>query len=84
MHPEFEVVYIMTESPADTGKFAREAGFSWRAVEYESTGYMPTVSRQIDGKLPQLIVMDRNGKVLANGVQNGAPAALNQLAALLR
>ncbi|HEY5551487.1 MAG TPA: hypothetical protein VIK52_06350 [Opitutaceae bacterium] len=83
-HPEFEVVYIMTESPGDTGKFAREAGFSWRAVEYESTGYMPSVSRQIDGKLPQLIVMDRNGKVLANGIQNGAPAALNQLAALLK
>lgn len=83
-HPEFEVVYIMTESPDDTGKFAREAGFSWRAVEYESTAYMPSVSRQIDGKLPQLIVMDRNGKVLANGIQNDAPAALNQLAALLK
>lgn len=42
-------------------------------MEYESTAYMPSVSRQIDGKLPQLIVMDRNGKVLANGIQNGAP-----------
>jgi len=83
-HPEFEVVYIMTEDPADTAKFARESGFSWRAVEYESTAYMPSVSRQIDGKLPQLIVMDRSGKVLANGIQNGAPAALNQLAALLK
>ena len=45
---------------------------------------MPTVSRQIDGKLPQLIVMDRDGKVLANRIHNAAPAALNQLAALLK
>jgi hypothetical protein len=83
-HPEVEIIYIMTETPADTAKFARESGFAWRAVEYESTAYMPTVSRQIDGKLPQLIVMDRDGKVLANGIQNGAPAALQQLEALLR
>jgi hypothetical protein len=82
-HPEVEIIYIMTETPADTAKFARESGFAWRAVEYESTAYMPTVSRQIDGKLPQLMVMERDGTVLANVIQNGAPAALQQLVALL-
>jgi hypothetical protein len=83
-HPEVEIIYIMTETPADTAKFARESGFTWRAIEYESTAYMPSVSRQIAGKLPQLIVMDRDGRVLANGIQNSAPAALQQLEALLR
>ncbi len=82
-HPEFEVVWLMTETDADTAKFARELGFSWRAVEYDSTPAVPSVNRYIDGKLPQLIVMDRTGKVLANGIQAGAPAALKQLEALL-
>jgi len=83
-HPEFEIIWIMTESPADTGKYAKETGFSWRAIEYESTGSMPGVSKPIDGRLPQLIVMDLNGRVLINGVQTAAPAALQQLDALLK
>jgi hypothetical protein len=83
-HPEFEIIYIMTEPVADTEKFAKEIGFSWRAVAYESTGAMPDVSKPISGYLPQLIVMDRNGKVLVNGSQNSAPTALKQLDALLK
>jgi hypothetical protein len=82
-HPEFEIVWIMTESPEDTGKYAKATGFAWRAIEYESTGTMPTVNQPITGKLPQLIVMDRNGNILANGSQNQAPAALAKLDALL-
>ena len=83
-HPEFELIYIMTESVEDTAKFAKRIGFAWRAIEYESTGYMPTVSQPIKGLLPQLIVMDRNGRVLANGWQNSAPDALRQLDLLLK
>ena len=83
-HPEFEIIWIMTESPEDTGKFARELGFSWRAVTYESTPSMPTVNGPIVGLLPQLIVMDPSGKILANGWQNTAPDALRQLDALLK
>lgn len=82
-HPEFEIVYLMTETPEDTSKFARELGFSWRAIKYEH-GYMPTVMQPIGSLLPQLVVMDRNGRVLANGLQNSAPNALKQLDALLR
>ena len=83
-HPEFEIVYIMTESVEDTAKFAQKIGFSWRAIEYESTGGMPTLNRNIQGLLPQLIVMDRSGRVLANAWQNAAPNALRQLDTLLR
>jgi len=83
-HPEFEVIWIMTESPADTAAYAKATGFSWRAIEYESTGAIPSVNQPITGKLPQLIVMDRTGKVLANGVQATAPAALQQLDTLLK
>ena len=83
-HPEFEIIWIMTESPEDTGKYAKETGFSWRAIEYESTATMPTINQPITGKLPQLIVMDRSGKILADGSQNQAPAALAKLDALLK
>ncbi len=82
-HPEFEVIYLTTEPMPDTESFAKEMGFSWRAVEYETTGTLPDVHRPIDGRLPQLIVMDRSGKVLANGIQSTAPVALKQLDALL-
>jgi nucleoredoxin len=82
-HPEFEIVYIMTESPEDTGKFAKELSFSWRAVEYETTARMPITGKPFGDLLPQLIVMDSTGKVLANGIQNTAPAALERLDALL-
>ena len=83
-HPEFEVVYMMTENAADTSAFARQQGFSWRAITYGSTSEIPSVHRHISGLLPQLIVMDRNGRVLANGTQSSAPMALRQLDALLK
>jgi hypothetical protein len=82
-HPEVEVVYLTIESLPDTFKFARELGFDWRMVSYENMT-MPCVNPIIDGRIPQLIVMNRDGKVLANGIQSTAPAALQQLDALLR
>jgi hypothetical protein len=83
-HPEFEVVYMMTEGMDDTSKFAKELGFSWRAISYASTSGIPSVHGHISGLLPQLIVMDRNGRILVNGTQSAAPAALRQLDALLK
>lgn len=82
-HPEVEVVYLTIEDLPETFKFAKELGFDWRTVSYENTT-MPCVNPIIDGRIPQLIVMDREGKVLANGIQSTAPAALQQLEALLK
>ena len=82
-HPEFEVIYLTIEPLPETENFAKELGFSWRTVTYENTT-MSCVNPYIDGRIPQLIVMDRNGKVLANGIQSTAPAALQQLDALLK
>jgi hypothetical protein len=82
-HSDFEVIYLTIDSLPDTAKFAREMGFSWRAVTYEDTT-MPSVNPYIDGRIPQLIVMTRDGKVLANGIQSTAPAALEQLEAMLK
>jgi hypothetical protein len=82
-HPEVEVVYLTLDPLDETEKFAQEMGFSWRSVSYERTT-MPSVFSIIDGRIPQLIVMNRDGKVLANGIQSTAPAALQQLEALLR
>ena len=83
-HPDVEFVWIMTESADDTAKFAKQLGFNWRAIGYESTGGMPRVSQSISGLLPQLMVMDRNGRVLANGSQHAAQNALRQLDALIK
>ena len=80
---EFEVVYLTIEDLPETEKFAKELGFSWRTVTYENKT-MPCVNPYIDGRIPQLIVMNRDGKILANGIQATAPAALQQLDALLK
>ena len=82
-HPEVEVVYLTIEDMPETEKFAKELGFDWRTVTYENTT-MASVNPYIDGRIPQLIVMDRAGKVLANGIQSTAPDALQQLDALLK
>jgi len=82
-HPEFEVIYLTIEDMPETMNFAKELGFNWRTVTYENTT-MPCVHPYIDGRIPQLIVMTRDGKVLANGIQSTAPAALQQLDALLK
>jgi hypothetical protein len=81
-HPEVQVIYLTVESLPDTFKFTRELGFDCRAISYDNS-YMPSVNPHIDGRLPQLIVMDRNGKVLADGIQSTAPAALQQLQTLV-
>lgn len=81
-HPEVQVIYLTVESLPDTFKFTKELGFDCRAISFEDS-YMPSVHPYIDGRLPQLIVMDRNGKVLADGIQSTAPAALQQLQALV-
>jgi hypothetical protein len=72
-HPEFEIVYIMTESPADTGKFAKELGFSWRALDPDAASKLAFAGKAIGDLLPQLIVYDRAGNVLANGTQQTTP-----------
>jgi hypothetical protein len=82
-HPEFEVIYLTIEPLPETENFAKELGFSWRTVTYDNTT-MPSVNPYIDGRIPQLIVMNRDGKILANGIQSTAPAALQQLDALLK
>jgi hypothetical protein len=83
LHPEFEIVYLTIEDMPETKKFAQQLGFNWRTVSYENTT-MASVNPIIDGRIPQLIVMDRDGKVLANGIQSTAPDALQQLDALLK
>jgi hypothetical protein len=81
---DVEVIYLMTESLPDTAKFARVSGFAWRSLPYDSTRAVPALHKSISGLLPQLIVMDRAGEVLAEGTQGAAPAALQHLQALLQ
>ena len=83
-HPEFEVIWLMCDSPEETGKFAKQLGFSWRAIDYESQPKVPEMNNQIEGRLPQLFVMDAAGHTLANGVRDDAPAALKKLDAMLK
>ncbi len=81
-HPEVQVIYLTVESLPDTFKFTKELGLDCRAISYDDS-YLPSLHPYIDGRLPQLLVVDRNGKVLADGIQSTAPAALQQLQTLV-
>jgi Thioredoxin-like len=83
-HPEFEIIYLSCDGGvADMEKFAKAEGFDWPAVTYERSTYLSLVVPYFGTPIPQLTVMDRDGKVLISGVQSTAPTALQQLAALL-
>lgn len=83
-HPEFEIIYLSYDGNlADMEKFAKAKGFSWPAVTYERSAHLSLITPYFGKLIPQLTVMDRDGKVLISGVQSAAPDALQQFAALL-
>jgi nucleoredoxin len=84
-HPEFEIIYISGDkSAAEMKGYAKEAGFSWRAVPSNRQPELQLVNPLFTQYIPQLVVTDRQGNVLIDSAQMGPAAALKQLDALLK
>jgi thiol-disulfide isomerase/thioredoxin len=84
-HPEFEIIYISGDkTTADMRGYAKEAGFSWRAVVSNRQPEMQLVNRLFTEYIPQLVVTDRQGNVLIDSAKTTTQTALKQLDALLK
>lgn len=84
-HPHFEVIYISGDkSAAEMRGYAKEAGFSWRAVVSERQPQMQLVNRLFTELIPALVVTDRAGNVLIDSAKSNTATALKQLEALVK
>jgi len=84
-HPEFEITYVTADDTVPTmQQFAKEEGFSWRSLTLQTGNNMPLFGNNFGSLLSHLVVMNGDGKVLIDGAQTAAPAALQQLDALLK
>jgi nucleoredoxin len=84
-YPGFEVIYISGDkSAAEMKGYAKEAGFSWRAVPSNRQPELQLVNPLFQQYIPQLVVTDRQGSVLIDSAQMGTAAALKQLEALVK
>lgn len=86
-HPEFEIVFISADKSADamTG-YMREAAMPWPAVDYARLPNVAALTKYAGNGIPDLVIIDNTGKVLADSFVNGnyvGPAqVLNKLDAL--
>ena len=66
-NPKLMVVLISSdEKDADMLKYMTEQKMPWPAVSMAEMNKSPLLSSQIKGAIPQFVIMDRGGKVLAD------------------
>lgn len=87
-HPEVEVVFISRDhSAADMGNYMRETGMPWPALRYERTGSEHELTKYAGGGIPDLVLTDRDGRVLSDSFHGeeyvGPQRVLKDLARLL-
>jgi len=84
-HPDFELIFLSDDnSIPDLQKYVKEEGFPWLAVPQTRLKELQIVSPKLGRSIPQLLVMDRHGKVLLDSIQMDRAVALKRMEALLK
>ena len=83
-HPEFEIVFLSADkTPEAMAAYIRETGMPWPAVEYSKLPNMAELNKYAGSGIPDLVIVDGSGKVLADSFVKGnyvGPAqVLNEL-----
>ena len=86
-HPEFEIIFVSSDKSADAmATYMQEDGMPWPAVEYSKVAKVATLKKYAGDGIPDLVIVDASGKVLAdsyvNGKYVGAAKALDDLTAI--
>lgn len=69
-HPEFDVIFVSRDkSPFGMETYMREANMPWPAIEYEKIPAKPGIQRYAGRGIPDLVLVDGTGKVLADSYQ---------------
>lgn len=84
-YPDFELVFLSDDkSLPDLQKYVKEEGFPWLAVPQARVKELLIVAPTLGRSIPQLLVMDRHGKVLIDSISLDRAVALKRLEALLK
>jgi thiol-disulfide isomerase/thioredoxin len=84
-YPDFELIFLSDDhSISDLQKYVKEEGFPWLAVPQTRLKELQIVSPALGRSIPQLLVMDRHGKVVLDSIQMDRAVALKRLEALLK
>ena len=86
-HPEFEIIFVSADKSAeDMATYMRESGMPWPAIEYGKLANVPTLVKYLGSGIPDLVIVDASGKVLADsfvgGKYVGPASVLDNLSAI--
>jgi len=71
-HPEFEIIFVSSDKSADAmTTYMREAGMPWPAIEFSKLTNVPTLKKYAGDGIPDLVIVDTSGKVLADSYVRG-------------
>jgi nucleoredoxin len=71
-HPEFEIIFVSSDKSADAmTTYMREAGMPWPAIEFGKLANVPTLKKYAGDGIPDLVIVDTSGKVLADSYVRG-------------
>jgi nucleoredoxin len=71
-HPEFEIIFVSADKSADSmATYMRESGMPWPAIEYNKLANVPTLQKYAGKGIPDLVIVDASGKVLADSYISG-------------
>jgi nucleoredoxin len=71
-HPEFEIIFVSSDKSADAmATYMREAGMPWTAIEFSKLPNVPTLKKYAGDGIPDLVIVDATGKVLADSYVRG-------------
>lgn len=79
-HPEFEIVFISADKTADAmAGYMRDAGMPWPAIEYAKVPSMTALNKYAGSGIPDLVIIDGSGRVLADSYVKGNYVGPNQV-----
>jgi nucleoredoxin len=86
-HPEFEIIFVSADkSAAAMATYMRDDSMPWPAIEYSKLANVPTLQKYAGSGIPDLVIVDASGKVLADsfvgGKYVGAARVLDNLSAI--
>ena len=71
-HPEFEIIFVSSDKSADAmATYMYEAAMPWPAVEFGKLANVPTLKKYAGDGIPDLVIVDTTGKVLADSYVRG-------------
>jgi nucleoredoxin len=71
-HPEFEIVFISADKTADAmAGYMRDTGMPWPAIDYAKVSGMTALNKYLGSGIPDLVIIDGSGKILADSYVKG-------------